>query len=438
MEEVRYYNSPISLEEAEQYIQSGLITAARAYVANGYYLHRIREDKLFEEAGYQNFEDYVRGKYNKDKGWASKCIKVNQQLSEGGDSPILSKQYLEYSIYQLVELAYMSEEQREEAAPDMTVNQLKQIRKPEEAVEPEKSCDVATSEPEEKEQDPEETQKSGVYHFLDKHESIDDAYGWIRSEMVKEYLKNGYKSPDKEYEAVVFGNAHKVLKRENVTVFHDISGAALFDVENARLEREYKFYVKDQEPDQGPGEVTEIISLEESESKDPPNTIEELENVPERPETVPDHHETVIDGEYEEILSEPEHVKPAQPELPILKNNDQRKEFINAYEAWPIWIDQKETGERYYRYDLSDKVAMVVKVSWKHSWKSYKKSKDYEYGAEQYYLLGVKSECSANLRSIYVEDETRTFYECSTNMTALVEYLKEFQKKGKGENHVEN
>ncbi len=121
-------------------------------------------------------------------------------------------------------------------------------------------------------------------------------------------------------------------------------------------------------------------------------------------------------------------VKPEQPELPILKNNDQRKEFINAYEAWPIWIGQKETGERSYRYDLSDKVAMVVKVSWRHSWSSYKESKDYEYGAEQYYLLGVKSEWSTT-KSVYVEDETRTFYECSTNMTALVEYLKEYQKK---------
>lgn len=163
MDELKYYNSPITLEQAEQYIQNGLVTAARAYVANGYYLRRIRDDKLFEESGYQNFEDYVRGKYNKDKGWASKCIKVNQQLSDGGDSPILSKQYLEYSTYQLVELAYMTEEQREEADPDMTVNQLKQIRKPEEVGELEKSCDVTTSETEEQDQDPEELQDRTAY-----------------------------------------------------------------------------------------------------------------------------------------------------------------------------------------------------------------------------------------------------------------------------------
>ena len=134
-------------------------------------------------------------------------------------------------------------------------------------------------------------------------------------------------------------------------------------------------------------------------------------------------------AELERPEPEPKHVKQEQPELPILKNNDQRAAFVKAYETWPIWIDTKETGERYYRYELSDKVAMVVKVSWKHSWSSYKESKDYEYGAEQYYLLGVRSEWSANSKSVYVEDEARTFYECSTNMTALVEYLKEFQKK---------
>ena len=54
-------------------------------------------------------------------------------------------------------------------------------------------------------------------------------------------------------------------------------------------------------------------------------------------------------------------------------------------------------------------------------------TKDYVYGAAQYYLLGVKSEWHSG-KSVYVEDESRTFYECSTNRSALVEYLKDFQK----------
>lgn len=124
---------------------------------------------------------------------------------------------------------------------------------------------------------------------------------------------------------------------------------------------------------------------------------------------------------------EPEPEKQEQPELPLLKNNDQRKDFIDSYTSWPIWIDQKETGEKYYRYNLTDKIAMVVKVSWKHSWGNYKESKDYEYGAEQYYLLGIEYEWH-NGKNTYKENETRTFYECNTNKSALVDYLRDFQK----------
>lgn len=126
-----------------------------------------------------------------------------------------------------------------------------------------------------------------------------------------------------------------------------------------------------------------------------------------------------------------EEFESVQPDLPILKNNEQRKEFIDSYATWPIWIDTEETGERYYRYDLSDKVSIVVRVNKKHSWETYKETKAIEYGAEQYYLLGIKSEWTSSKGNISIEDETRTFYECNTNKSLLVEYLKNFQKGDK-------
>ena len=132
MEAVKcYYKSPVSLAQAEKYIEASLVTTAREYVAIGHWLRRIRDDKLFLEEGYKNFEEYVRQKYHKDAGWASKCIKVNAQFSVGGNSPHLSEEYRSYSKYQLVELAYMSEGQRELVGPDTPVRAMKQIRKPE-------------------------------------------------------------------------------------------------------------------------------------------------------------------------------------------------------------------------------------------------------------------------------------------------------------------
>ena len=64
------------------------------------------------------------------KRQASKCIKVNQQLSVGGNSPILDSKYCDYNDkYKLVELASMTEEQRTQVSPDMSVKALREFRK---------------------------------------------------------------------------------------------------------------------------------------------------------------------------------------------------------------------------------------------------------------------------------------------------------------------
>lgn len=107
--------------------------------------------------------------------------------------------------------------------------------------------------------------------------------------------------------------------------------------------------------------------------------------------------------------------RPKQPELPQLKNNDQRAEFIDAYETWPLWINNQETGERYYRYDLPDGTSFVIKTyhSMIYDWKAdvamrYKEG----YGANEEYLL----------------EPGKFFRDCRANRSALIEKLKEIQK----------
>ena len=51
-----------------------------------------------------------------------------------------------------------------------------------------------------------------------------------------------------------------------------------------------------------------------------------------------------------------------------------------------------------------------------------------DYGAEQYYLLGIKTEWQPG-GATFTEDDSRTFYECQSNKTALIDYLRYFQKK---------
>lgn len=131
----------------------------------------------------------------------------------------------------------------------------------------------------------------------------------------------------------------------------------------------------------------------------------------------------VHDGEVflQEEVVEPEMTEAVQPELPVLKNNDQRKDFIDAYETWPIWIDTEITGERYYKFDFDIGTSFVIRVSLHHSWDHGKYSTEITYGCEEYFMIGVSDKYKPN---------NKTFHECSTNKSAMIDYLKEIQKKG--------
>jgi len=95
---------------------------------------------------------------------------------------------------------------------------------------------------------------------------------------------------------------------------------------------------------------------------------------------------------------------------------------VDAYETWPLWIETKETGERYYRYDLPDGTSMVIKVyharlfDYKATEKPYEDRHSEGYGRHEYYLL----------------KDGKFFRDCETNRSMLIEKLKEIQKKGKG------
>ena len=110
---------------------------------------------------------------------------------------------------------------------------------------------------------------------------------------------------------------------------------------------------------------------------------------------------------------EPEEVE--QPELPVLKNNEQRAAFIDNYESWPLWIETQETGERYYRYNLPDGTSFVVKTY---------HSMLYDYKAG----IGMRRKEGYGANEQYILEPGRFFRDCSANRSAMIEKLKELQK----------
>lgn len=487
----RWYEGHISLEDAKTFIKANITTAARSFIAIGFYLKCVRDRELFLEEEYSDVWEFARSEYGISKSTASRYMSMNDRFSENGNSPNIKEEYRAFGKSQLQEMLYLEDDQLDQVGPDDRVEDIRNLRRPKEipyvALPGQMEIEIDFPEILPGEQaEPEMLQKQtfemnveelladegqegiaisqqseeeqGIDHFFDRNESIDDAYGASRAEIVRNYLKTGYKSPDRECEVVAFGSVHKVLKKEDVTVFHDISGIATFDVENSRLKREHNFFFG-------------------AEGKEPEIVIETPKTVPEQPETVPESPETVIDGEFEEILPEPELTaemlfreeeselnewlrllkdeeldgnikrmigrkrllveilssaaqgekatlaakaeKQKQPELPLLKNNDQRAAFVDAYETWPLWIETAETGERYYRYDLPDGTSMVVKVyhallfDYKAIGKKYEDRFREGCGKHEYYFL----------------QEGRFFKDCETSRSDLIEKLKELQKR---------
>lgn len=123
-----------------------------------------------------------------------------------------------------------------------------------------------------------------------------------------------------------------------------------------------------------------------------------------------ENSEVVEDIEYRELDS----TNKCEQELPILKNDNERKDFIAQYPQWNIWIDIPQTGERYWKYQLANGVGLVVKATLRFAYMGYKQgyAKERSFGSEEYY--------------IFEKDKTAT--EAKTNRSMMIKYLKEYQK----------
>lgn len=46
--------------------------------------------------------------------------------------------------------------------------------------------------------------------------------------------------------------------------------------------------------------------------------------------------------------------------LPVMRNNDQRKEWLRNYKAWGLWYTDEHIGVRYYKYDFANGARLIA------------------------------------------------------------------------------
>lgn len=132
----------------------------------------------------------------------------------------------------------------------------------------------------------------------------------------------------------------------------------------------------------------------------------------------------IIKNLVEDCQEEPEESE--QPPLPIMRNNDQRKEWLRNYKVWGLWYTDNHTGVKYYKYDFNNGARLIVeeytpdlgnKKSW---WVSAV--------TESYYMHLVGGPEPDRAGGVPKWTYHTRYNKFPNSETELVEFLKEMQK----------
>lgn len=462
----------VSLEDAEVFIRSNLQSAVRSVIATGFYLKHIRDNELYLEAGYKNVNEYAMDRFGLSASATSRYITRNTRFSRGGNSPLIDDRFKDFSKSQLQEMLGMSDEQLEQVTPDMTVREIRSMARPKEVPYIEipgqtELKDIPGVMPEERA----ESFEASTAELFDVEED-ENMVQSVAGKPISQEISITELVEEEDAEIAT----SQLLPEEtaaNEQRNESIDAAEKQQMGHCLHRPEYECSLPEKYMHR-PGSGTDCAheccwecakhgecKLECNSSADRPETEEEIATSQTDTEASENEMKERTDMEIlrellerkKQLLSKclrapgidksDEHIRmqklevgalasmlceledleekkdrPKQPELPQLKNNDQRAAFIDAYETWTLWIDNQETGERYYRYDLPDGTSFVIKTyhSMLYDWKAdvamrYKEG----YGANEEYLL----------------EPGKFFRDCRVNRTALIEKLKEIQRGGR-------
>lgn len=422
------------------------------FIAAGFYMKRVRDEEYFKTLGYETIWDFAEDRYGIQKSTASRWMAMNDKYSKEGNSPILQEDYKVFNKSQLQEMLYLTDTQLQDVTPDMTVKEIREVRKPEKKPTPiERGCITGLN--------PNGTcaccgNKGTVECCAECTESCNVRCGWLDT---KESVATSQQDTSAEENSCPPNQDS--CPRQNW-------GSSKEDQEAGRKECKkcwdhYKKLHKTVETTERIRAEQNQTEREETESIEEPSIAEEVIIEGEYKEISDERYEEATEdsdikllkkmldneshmlkmlseeytdndirvrkaklkvGAFASMLSDLEEIEVSkleviteQPEMPVLKNNDQRKAFLESYQTWPIWFQVPEASETYHRYDLPDGSSIVVC--------------EYLYYAEWKKRYNNESPDTAGTREYLLKPGYHYLQDCKTNTSALVEHLKNVQKK---------
>ena len=444
----------VSYDDAKIFIRTNIESAARSFIAIGYYLKLIRDGELYREEGHENIWDFAMAEYGISKSTASRYMSMNDRFSLDGNSPIVDQKYKDFEKSKLQEMLSLTDEQLEQVTPEMKVQEIRAMRQPKEIpyFELEGQMDLETDFPEimpEAPTAPMVTQPATIQTTMTLEEMMGGEELGEPDEQPEVVATSQQETSSMVLETAALPSESAAEKQHSGKCLHN----PLYDCSMADEDKtipgtgedcthcccwecqkhgdcRLECYASERRKYQ-----TEDAKTEKELDSEPieydRHTLENMiQDAKEALNLMSDHWKksqpytyakySMMIQAYEMLLQthdasaqEPEEVE--QPELPVLKNNEQRAAFIDNYESWPLWIETQETGERYYRYNLPDGTSFVVKTY---------HSMLYDYKAG----IGMRRKEGYGANEQYILEPGRFFRDCSANRSAMIEKLKELQK----------
>lgn len=383
MNEEKWYLN-ITYPELKDIILESIANMTREFVAVGYYLKYVRDHEMYLADGYASIWEFAEDLYGIQRSTCSRWMAINDRFSVQGNSPVLDERYRQYGKSQLQEMLYLDDKQIEEVKPEMTVKEIREIRKPEPVPE-------VVEVPEIKEPDTEE-QIPGQMNVEDYPEILpDDKPEMVEQDAMCDVAHD--ETPELVEDVVIEPVAEVIEESDPVELYEETSGKS--DLEIAREENEKaRRYLKMAKEEFGPNDIRIrkqkilIAALAGYICE-----VDAIENPPEEQE---------------------------QPELPKLKNNTQREEWLNNYRDWGLWYYDDHIDVNYYKYDFEDGSRLVVTEypQREQGWKC-------EPRDEHHYHLLEKGKRKAGTRN---ETYDQQYIHYAESKTYLVEFLKNLQK----------
>lgn len=536
-------NELVSYDSAKSIIRRDLESMSRKFITIGYYLKLIRDNEMYHQDGFKDIWEFAQDTYGISKSTCSRWMAMNDKFSQGGNSPYLKEEYRDFGKSQLQEMLYLTDEQMEQARPDMTAKEIREIRKPRiPIIKPKKRekeylnafarhliqaqyewfLEDYTNRVLQVEKSPEELRRhlgpSRMTQYfptdignarIDMHEDYIQLWNenwqnlgcfeWFYlaaaiQSMWNEVILEKAKEKTKPYDrgcitgknlngncvCCGYNGAECCVECEKGCNgrcgWLDVAPAQQEPEEQIQGQMEIQDYPEilpeehiasdsreqqgiiamaqqeesDQEPFMNPPEIHEE-TIEIIDPADPEEKYEELSDktdmellqdlLDEAHRLLKIMNEAYTDndvrvrkqklmiGAYAGMIADldqediPETI---QPELPLFKNNDQRKEWLRNYQAWGLWYEDTHIGARYYKYDFDNGARLIAEEYTRPATDWYE-----EHAISYLHLVGGPEPPKDKSGCVPKWNRHEIYDKFPSNETELVEFLKHIQKEQK-------